>query len=353
MAKDGKTEKATPKRRQDARKEGQVPRSMELNSALILLCTFWGIKALGPLILNTMHRFTLSTFQNFNSTNVTEQTVPSLFVSILATYVTVVGPIALIACSIGLITGFAQVGFRFTTKPLTPKLNKLNPMTGFKRLFSSRSLVELVKSIVKIIILAAVGYSILSSKFAGLIGLTNMDIQQAMQFLGESTYELGMKIGFALLIMAVFDYAYQRFDHERNLRMSKQEIKEEVKQMEGDPKIKSRMRKKQLQTALRRMMHDVPTADVIITNPIHLAVALKYDPKEMNAPKVVAKGRRLMAERIKEIAEQNGVPIVEDVFLAQSLFRSSEVGEEVPMELYKAVAEILAYIYRLSQRRVG
>ncbi len=350
--KDGKTEKPTPKKREEARKGGQIARSTELNSALILLVSFWGIRALGPHIMNTITQFVKANFQNFNSTAVNQQTVPSIFFSILVVYLKIVAPIAGIILAVGLVASFAQVGFFFSSKNMKPKLDKLNPIKGVKQLFSADKFVDLIKSVVKVVLLGSIAYSVLSNKYSELVGLIDMDIYQSLQFLGNMAYELGMKIGFAMLILAIFDYAYQRYSHEKKLRMSKQEIKEEAKQMQGDPKIKSKIRQKQIQMALSRMMQDVPNADVIITNPIHLAVALKYDPENMAAPRVVAKGQRLIAEKIKEIAEANRIPIVEDVFLAQSLHKSVEIGQDISLELYKAVAEILAYVYQLSQRKV-
>jgi len=352
MSKQEKTEKATPKRRQDARKKGQVARSVELNSALILLSTFWAIKAMGPYMLTTLTDLIKTTFLNSSSTTLTQENVAPLFLSVLVTYVKLAGPIVGVASFVGVAVGFSQVGAKMSLKPITPKLDKLNPLNGFKRLFSPRSLVELIKSIFKIVLIGYVAYSVMVKNYSNLIGMIDMELGQSFRALGEIAYELGMRTGTALLILAIFDYAYQRYSHEKSLRMTKQEIKEEVKQAEGDPKVKSKIKKKQFELAMSRMMQEVPKADVIITNPIHLAVALRYDSEKMSAPKLIAKGQRLIAEKIKEIAEAHKIPIVEDVFLAQSLYSSVEIGREIPLELYKAVAEILAYIYQLGARKV-
>ncbi len=351
MAKQEKTEKATPKRRSEARRKGQVARSVELNSALVLLATFWTIKAMAPYMLATLTDLIRTTFLTAGSTTLTQENLGPLFLSVLVTYVKLAGPIIGVASFVGVAVSFGQVGAKITLKQVSPKLDKLNPLNGFKRLFSPRSLVELIKSVLKIILVGYVGYSVLVKNYSSLIGLIDMDLAQTLRALGEIAYELGMRTGTALLILAIFDYAYQKYSFERSLRMTKQEVKEEIRQAEGDPKIKSKIKKKQFELAMSRMMQEVPKADVIITNPIHLAVALRYDSEEMNAPKVIAKGQRLVAERIKEIAEAHRIPIVEDVFLAQSLYRSVEIGREVPLELYKAVAEVLAYVYQLSVRR--
>ncbi len=350
MDKEGKTEKATPRRRQEVRKKGQVARSMEVNSALIILAVFIALRMLGQGVfesLDNLMRFFLSSTVPIE---VNEKVVSTLFLNLAIYFLKMVLPIALIALAIGVTASIAQIGFLFTPKPLAPDLKKLNPVSGASRLFSPKALVELLKSAIKISIVGYLAYSIISNHYADLIQTINMDIWGMLSTLGSIVYEIGIKTGIVLLLIAAFDYAYQRYVFEKSIKMTKQEIKEEYKMSEGDPQIKSKIKRKQIEIGMKRMMQAVPTADVVITNPTRLAIALKYDPDSMSAPKVVAKGQRLMAERIRDIAKEYNIPVVEDKMLAQSLFKSAEVGQEIPFSLYKAVAEILAYVYQINKR---
>lgn len=350
MANDGRTEKATPKRRSDARKKGQVAKSMEINSALIMLAIFIALKMFGQGIFESLSDIMRFFLQSPASYELNEKIISTLFLNLSLVFLKMVLPIALIAMIIGVIANFAQIGFLFTTKPLIPDLKKLNPLSGIKRLFSSRALVDLIKSVVKIVIVGYIAYSIIRDRYYDIIQTIDMDLWQAMSVFGSISYEVIIKVGIALLVIALFDYVYQRYAFEKSIKMTKQEIKEESKMSEGDPKTKARIRRKQAEMAVKRMMQAVPAADVIITNPIRLAIAIKYDQASMNAPKVVAKGQRLIAERIRNIARDHKIPIVEDKFLAQSLYRSVEIDQEIPYELYKAVAEILAYVYQINRK---
>lgn len=350
MPADGRTEKATPKRRQDVRKKGQVAKSMEVNSALIILAIFIALKAFGAGVvdnLSDMMRFFLQSPASFE---LNEQTVHVLFFNLSVLFLKMILPIALVALIVGVVASIAQVGFLFTAKPLIPDMKKLSPISGAKRIFSTRALVELIKSLAKVAIVVYLAYSIVRDRYVDIMHTIDMDIWQSMGTLGSVAYEIGVKTSIALLIIAAFDYIYQRYSHEKSIKMTKQEIKEEYKQSEGDPYIKSKIKQKQAEMARSRMMQAVPTADVVITNPIHLAIALKYDPDTMGAPTVVAKGQRLVAEKIKEIAKEHNIPVVEDKPLAQALFKSADIDQEVPYDLYKAVAEILAYVYQISKK---
>ncbi|HDP69290.1 MAG TPA: flagellar biosynthesis protein FlhB [Actinobacteria bacterium] len=351
MADPSKTEKATPKKRQEARKKGQVAKSPELNSGVIILAVFLGLKAFGPSMLSNIKYLFEKSFTSLNTTILTPENVPNIFFSLLILFAKMLLPIFAIVVVASFIVGFGQVGFLLSFEALAPKLSKVNPIKGLKNLFSPRSFVELIKSFIKLIILGYIGYSVAIKNIPNIINLMDMDINQILGVLAGIAYEIGIKVGIAILILAIFDYIYQRYEHEKGLRMSKYEVKEEMKSAEGDPKIKGKIRRKQMEMAMRRMMLEVPKADVVITNPIHLAIALKYDPKTMSAPKVVAKGARLIAEKIKEIANEHKIPIIEDKMLAQSLYRSAEEGQEIPLNLYQAVAEILAYVYQINQRR--
>jgi flagellar biosynthetic protein FlhB len=234
-----------------------------------------------------------------------------------------------------------------TLQPLTPDFSRVDPIKGFGRMFSMRALVELMKSCAKLVVMAFVAYAVIKESLPRLVGLQAASPEGALAVLGSLLMELGMKCGLALVVMAAADYAYQRRSHESSLRMSKQDLKEESRQSEGDPHLKSKLRQVALRLARGRMMQRVPTADVVVTNPTHFAVALEYRPESMGAPVVVAKGQDLVAERIKTIATEHGVPIVENPPVARALFRSVEIGGVIPPALYQAVAEVLAFIYRL------
>jgi flagellar biosynthetic protein FlhB len=248
----------------------------------------------------------------------------------------------------GLAGNVLQVGFEIHSEALSLKFNKLNPVTGLKKLVSLQSLVELAKGIAKIIVVSAVAYGVVSRHLQQFPGLMQQDISQVLVFVAKVSFEIGFYVCLSLILLAVLDFAYQRWQHEKNLRMTKQEVKDERKQTEGDPKIKARIRRIQMEMAYRRMMAAVPEADVVITNPTHLAIALRFDGKTMIAPRILAKGAGFVAERIRQVAGENDVPVVENKPLAQALYKMVDIGDFIPVELYRAVAEVLAYVYRLK-----
>lgn len=343
-----KTEEATPKKKSQAREEGQVPKSQEINSALVILIAFFSLKSFGGYLYAETAKFTVKIFSLMGM----EITIESVMNLILMSMIVLVKTAFVIMCLLlltGLVVNFFQVGFLFTLKPLEPKLSKINPISGAQRLFSLRSLNELAKSIIKIVVIGYFIIDFLKEKTLQLPKMMMADLQSSMDFLVSSIFSIGFKICEVLIILAVLDYAYQIWQHNKSLRMSKQDIKDENKQTEGDPLIKSKIRQKQRQMAMSRMMKEVPKADVIITNPTHFAVALKYEAG-MIAPVVVAKGQDLVAQRIKEIAREANVAMVENRPLARALFAATEVGGIVPPELYKSVAEVLAYVYRLKPK---
>ncbi|MDI6799705.1 MAG: flagellar biosynthesis protein FlhB [Actinomycetota bacterium] len=351
MADPSKTERATPRRRQETRQKGQVSKSNEINSAVIILAVFFALRLSGQSIIYEIEALFTSIYSNLGSTSLTPESLSAIFASVLMVMVRILAPIFLVVVVVSFIASIGQVGFLLSLESLKPSLNKINPISGAKNLFSPRSLMELVKSMIKLLIFGYIGYSVTMKNLPMIIQLIDMDLGQILVTMAEVAYEIGVKIGVALFVLAAFDYAYQRYEHEKSMKMSKQEIKDEIKQAEGDPKIKGKIKRKQLQMAISRMIQEVPKADVIITNPIHLAVALRYEPDSMAAPRVVAKGARLMAERIKEIASIHNIPIIEDRLLAQSLYKTCEPGEEIPASLFKAVAEILAYVYQISRKK--
>jgi len=347
-----KTEPATPKRRREMREKGQVPKSRELITALMLLVSFWSIKLLFNYLYGNLSAAAISFFsfpKDIDSRYEIENLMQTLMYCILL-MAKVLGPILLIVAVTAIAVNYFQVGNIFTLKPLAPSFNKLNPIQGFKRLFSKHAFVELLKSILKISIIGYVVYDFLSKNYEIIPELIGMDLESTAAYIGNTIISIGLRAATVLLIMSVFDYAFQLWDYEKSIRMTKQEIKDEYKQMEGNPQIKSKIREKQRQFALRRMISEVPKADVVITNPTHYAVAIKYDAEKSDAPQVVAKGKDLIAQKIKDTAKENKVPIVENKPLAQTLYKTVDIGENIPPDLYKAVAEVLAFVYSLKDK---
>jgi flagellar biosynthetic protein FlhB len=308
------------------------------------------LKALGPTIYSQFSVYFKRIFLEYTKSTITFDfsTVANIFIESLLVMAKTALPFLLIAVFAGLISGYVQVGFLFTLETLKMQFNRINPFSGFKRLFSLRSVVELVKSIIKIIIVSFVAYSYLSSQVDEVLNLMDEDLLDIATFIGTATFSVALRICIALIILGLLDYLYQRFDYEKSLKMTKQEIKEEYKQLEGNPEIKSKIKQKQRQISMKRMMQDVPKADVVITNPTHFAVALKYDAEKSSAPIVTAKGQDYIALRIKQVARDNKVEIVENKQLARSIYSTVEIGEAIPAELYQAVAEILAFVYSLK-----
>ena len=341
-----KTEEPTAKKKSDARNKGQVAKSQELNAAFVLFIGFWAMKILGAHIYSEIAEYTAYIFGNLNTTVDTE-TVLRIFLGIVMILLKTAFPIMVAIMLIGLAINLVQVGWNFTTEPLGFDLDKLNPINGFGRLFSKRSLVELIKSLFKILIIGLFLYENLKDELLHMPKLIYLDLSASMTQIADIIFMMAFKICAIFFALAILDYMYQKWDHNEQLKMTKQEVKEEFKQMEGDPQIKGKIKQKQREMAMSRMMREVPKADVIVTNPTHFAVALRY-AEGMRAPEVIAKGQDLVALKIKDVAREAGVVIVENKPLARALFASVEIGETVPPELYKAVAEVLAYVYHLK-----
>jgi len=350
MALEDKTEAATPRRRQEARQEGQVARSVELGSALVLLSALVIVRFVGPSLADKLRGVAIESFTHFPEHDLTIGDLTHDLVRILLEVGTVFLPFVIGIAVVGFASSALQVGLVISSKPLQVKGERLNPLPGIARMFSMRAWVECAKSVAKVVVVGYIVYSFIRDEYANIASLARGSYMQACSEIGRFAWELLLRAGIALLVIAVLDYMFQRTQHEKQLRMTKQEVKEDAKRTEGDPLVKSKIRQKQRAMAQRRMMQEVPKADVVITNPTHFAVALKYDADRQPAPIVVAKGQRLIAQRIREIAEANNVPIVENVQLARTLYASVEVGDLIPAELYQAVAEILAYVYRLSRK---
>ncbi len=348
FADDDKTEEPTEKRRKDAREKGQVGKSQELNTAFVLLMGFFILRILWEYIYGNIAEFTVYIYSNLpESTSI--ETIRELFIEIMILLAKTSFPIMISILIIGLAINLFQVGLVFSTQRLEINLEKLNPINGFGRIFSKRSLVELIKSIFKILIIGSFLYMYLKDQMPFMPYLMYTDLAKSLEEIAKIIFIMVFKVIAIFMIMAVLDYAYQQWQLTQDLKMSKQEVKDEHKQMEGDPKIKGKIRQKQRQMAMMRMMQEVPKADVIITNPTHLAIALMYK-QGMVAPVIIAKGQDLVAERIKQIAREHKITIVENKPLARALYDSVQVGDIVPHELYQAVAEVLAYVYRLKKR---
>ena len=341
-----KTEEPTAKKKSDARNKGQVAKSQELNAAFILFIGFWTMKVLGAYTYREIAAYATYIFGNLNTTVDTE-TVMRLFLGIITMLLKTSFPIMLAIMVIGLAINLVQVGWNFTTEPLGFDLNKLNPINGFGRIISKRSLVELLKSLFKILIIGLFLYENLKDEILQMPKLIYLDLSMSMVQIADIIFMMAFKICAIFFVLAILDYMYQKWEHNEQLKMTKQEVKEEFKQMEGDPQIKGKIKQKQREMAMARMMQEVPKADVIVTNPTHFAVALRYSDG-MRAPEVIAKGQDLVALKIKEVAREAGVVIVENKPLARALFAAVEIGGTVPPELYKAVAEVLAYVYHLK-----
>lgn len=345
-----KTEKATPKKRQKAREQGQLVKSREFNSAVVLLVAFFAIKLFFPYVLSQISGFFHEIFNLIGSEEfqLNSQMAQRLSLSVINVSVRSVLPIAGFTLLAGVAANLVQSGFYFSAGPLKPNLNSLNPISGLKNMVSLRSVIELIKSLVKISIVGYVAYRIYRGEFNKFPHLLDMSIQASIMYIGQLIIKMSLQIGFCLLVFSIFDYWYQKWEYERKLKMTKQEVKEEYKQREGDPQVKAAIKSKQRQMSMARMMQMVPQADVVITNPTHFAVALKYDGQTMEAPEVIAKGQDYVAQKIKAIAREHDVTLVENKPLAQALFKSVEVGQAIPAELFQAVAEVLAFVYRIK-----
>lgn len=345
-----KTEKATPKRKKEAREKGQVMQSKEINSALILLFTFLALFLLGNYTYQNLLLFTHNMFLNIVNTEdlFTVNGIHKIFLLLATVTAKLVFPIMGVAFLVGLICSYMQVGFLFTTKTLGIKFDRINPINGFKKIFSKKSLVEFVKSLLKIILVGYVTFSYALKQSKTVMNILDMSLESIIGFIGSITIQVAFRAAIVLILLAVMDYFFQKWEYENELKMSKQEVKEEYKQMEGDPQIKSKIKEKQRQISMRRMMQDVPKADVIITNPTHYAVALRYDSNLEAAPVLLAKGVDLVAQNIKKAANEHEIPIVENKLLARTIFYQVDIGASIPPDLYQAVAEVLAYVYQLK-----
>ncbi|MGN0151374.1 MAG: flagellar biosynthesis protein FlhB [Wujia sp.] len=348
-----KTEDPTAKKIEDSRKEGQVAKSKELSSACSLFALFLCLKLfvgfVGERLVNAFAIFwnetpvyVTGTFDSVTVWQILLKVITYLLITCL--------PFILIAFVVSFLSQRVQIKWKVTSKPLQPKLSKLNPINGFKRMFSKQSLFELVLSLFKIALFVAVSYSVIKDNIGIFVTVYDLTIEDCLEILYDLVMDLGIKISAVYLILSLADLVFQRWKHKKDLKMTKQEVKDEYKNQEGDPKVKSQQRQRMQQASRRRMMQSIPEADVVITNPTHFAVALRYDNTESQAPVVTAKGADYLAFKIRDIARENNVEIVENKPLARMLYANVEVGNEIPIELYQSVAEVLAYVYRIKNK---
>lgn len=360
FAKDGeggeKTEPATAKKLQDARKEGQVAKSKELSAAVELIALFLVLKifvsyigenliSVFPVIYHKMPDII-----NNSAGGLSVFTVTTVVNNVMLVILKILAPVFAIGVTCCVLINILQVGWKVTGKPMQPKFSKINPMSGFKRIFSKESLFELVKSIAKIALIAYVAYTSVKDHQNDLFLLYNIPLMQVIILIGSIVIDAGLKISIVYLVVGIVDWLYQKHKFKEDMKMTKQEVKDEYKNTEGNPEIKGRQRSKMREASQRRMMQNLPTADVVITNPTHLSVAIKYDADKNSAPVVIAKGEDFLAMKIREIARENNIEIVENKPLARMLYANVDVGAEVPPELYQAVAEVLAFVYSLKNK---
>jgi flagellar biosynthetic protein FlhB len=332
------------------RKKGQVAKSADLTSSVVLLSAMLALYFLMPTLMRTLTDITRSYLENAATLRIDRNNATTLMMTATLQAGAFFLPFMLIIASAAMLANVAQVGFKLSDYPITPRFEKLNPVTGFKRMFSARALAELVKSMLKLFMVGLIAYLTISAEFDKLVSLSNVDVWGAWAFFGNVCFTLGMRVAIAFLALGLADYGFQRYQFEQDIKMTKEEVRQELKDFEGDPQIRARIRRIRRQMAISRMMAEVPRAAVVVTNPTSLAIALQYETDSMAAPIVTAKGARLMADRIREIAAENGVPIVENAPLAQMLHKSVEVGGYIPERLYRTVAEVLAYVYQIDRR---
>ena len=346
-----KTEVPTEKKRRESREEGQVAFSKELSSAALLAGIVLTLVATSPIILDAMRQLMSQIFRDLAQRK--EVSIDSIFTlsgEILSIILPAFAPFAAVIIFVGIFASVLQVGVLITFKAIAPKFNKISPLTGLKRLFSSQSLADFLKSMAKLIIVGFVGYLTYIDKITELNGLSVSTPESILIYNFTVVAEVAGKIVLALVAIAIFDYFYQRWHHEQQLMMTKQEVKDETKQTEGDPQLKARIRQIQREMSNARMMQEVPKADAVIVNPTHFSVAILYDRDVMTAPEVIAKGADHLALRMRTVARENNVPILERPELARDLYANVEIGDDIPERFYKAIAEILAFVYRLRKR---
>jgi flagellar biosynthetic protein FlhB len=346
-----KTEKATPKKRDDARKKGQVARSADINGAVVLLAALLTLSAVGPGVWGKLLASTRQFLALVSSPSVVDREgVGELLMSVGMSAGLAVAPVAVVCAIAGVLASVGQVGLKPTPEALKPDPKRMNPISGAKNLFGSRAVFETGKNVAKVAVVGTIAAMAVFPKLDELAGLVGMPPGELLSTLCHTVLGIAQRAAAAYLLIAVVDYAWQRYSHEKKLRMDKQEVKDEMKQQGVPAEVRNAQRRRQMQAAQARMMDAVPTADVVVMNPTHFAVALKYDSSSL-APVCVAKGQDVLALRMRDLASSSGVTVVEEPPLARALFASVEVGQMIPEEMYAAVAQLLAYVYRVAGAR--
>lgn len=344
-----KTEKPTPKKLSDARQKGQVARSMEIPKALVFLGVVSLFFAIPSFFIERIKTMMKLFYEKQLNAEVTIPNMLELMDRLMREMLIILAPVFAVAALFALASGYLQFGFLFSWEPVKMSLNKINPINGFKQIFSLKSVIEFVKSIIKIVVIGTIAYLSIVNEINTMMAMASVPVDGILKYAIHTGVVLALQVATALMILAILDYYYQKYEHIKQLRMSKQDIKEEMKNIYGDPLIKSKIKQKQVQAAVQRMMQQVPTADVVITNPTHYAVAIKYDKNTMTAPVVVAKGADYVAFKIRELAKQNDIVIMENKPLARALYDQVELDQTIPGDLFKAVAEVFAYVYKVKR----
>ena len=345
-----RTEQGTPKRKGEAREKGRVAKSREVSSVagLAACLIYFHFNATG--LLQNISSLMTSIWRSAGRVTLSVDNIQSLFAGLLLQVFYLLMPIFSVVFFVAIFANVIQVGLLFSTSAVQPELSKLDPLKGLQRLFSMNSVVELIKNILKMLIIGFVSYLVIKNEVRAFLPLSEQTVWEILVYLGKITFKILLTTCWVLILLAIMDYMYQRWEYDKGLKMSKEEIKEEAKNSEGDPAIKARIKRLQREMSRKRMMSAVPKADVVITNPTHLAIALKYDQDKAVAPCVVAKGAGVIAEKIREIARENNIPLVENKPLAQVLYKMVELDDMIPENLYRSVAEVLAYVYSLKKR---
>ena len=351
--KDQKTEEPSAKRIQETQDRGNFAHSRELTSAVILLMAVLSFGLAGGFVTKQMMATWHNIFSQAHTISPDPENLQTLYVWVFQNIFRIMSPILLSVMVGGIVVNLVQTGgLKFSAYPLIPRFGKLNPLNGFKRMFSVVALMELFKSLFKLTLISLIAFFTIKSRFHEILPMMGLGVGQILIFMGQVGLEIMAKVLLALFFLAVIDYLFQRYTYMKNLRMTKQEVREERKDTEGNPLIKQRIRTVQLEMMRRRMMTAVPEADVVVTNPTHFSIAIKYDRDKHDAPVVVAKGKGQVALKIREIAKEHDIPLVEDKPLARLLYKIVDIGQYIPSHLYKAVAEILAYVYRLRGHKM-
>lgn len=346
-----KTEQASPKRLEEAIKRGQFPRSAEIQTLFVMMFGVMGLKFAGADIWKTLTGAQIAVLGHLSEIPLSMNLMQGYAMTGMLVLSAAAGPVVIATMAGGLIAGGIQSRFQTASEALEPNWGKLNPLEGFKKMFSIRAAMPTLLAVVKLSVIGSLTYSQVKQIIQDPIFFSAVDVARIAEFMAESATKIAVRVGLAIMVLGACDYSYQFWQTTKDMMMTKEEVKEEMKNAEGNPQIKAAQRRRRRNKSQAKMYADVPKADVIVTNPTHIAVALQYDRKSMKAPKIVAKGTRLNALRIREIAAKHQVPIIENKPLARMMFKYGKVGGEVPAQLYAAVAEILAYVYRVNRYR--